>query len=151
MAELLRNAGGGLELVDARQFLPLFNCRPGLTTWHVLDDFYAVKREARQRRDRAKAKTSDADAAAGETEVKVEENQEADEEGEENAEGSAELRKPQDFSHIEDAELRACLEMGMTLYPDFASVPSHMDRKVRKSFFPPTEEEKQWMNLGKHI
>ena len=79
------------------------------------------------------------------------EDREADEEGEENAEGSAELRKPQDFSHIEDAELRACLEMGMTLYPDFASVPSHMDRKVRKSFFPPTEEEKQWMNLGKHI
>ena len=38
--------------------------------------------------------------------------------------------------------------MGMQYFPDNASVPKHLDRKIRKSFFPPTAEEKSWMHLG---
>ena len=41
-----------------------------------------------------------------------------------------------------------CINMGMQYFPDVTSVPKHLDRKIRKSFFPPTEEEKSWMHLG---
>ena len=41
-----------------------------------------------------------------------------------------------------------CINMGMQYFPDIASVPKHLDRKIRKSFFPPTAEEKSWMHLG---
>jgi hypothetical protein len=42
-----------------------------------------------------------------------------------------------------------CIEMGMSYFPDYESVPSYLTRKIRKSFFPPSEEEKKWMHLGK--
>ncbi len=139
VAELLRNAKGGLELVDAREFLPLFKCRPGLTTWHVLDDFYAIKKEVRDRKKRASASTEGAEPA-----VAVEESKEAKEEKEAETE---EATPAVDLSSITDPFLRECIEMGMTYHPDFASVPEHLTRKVRKSMFPPTEEEKAWMHL----
>lgn len=41
-----------------------------------------------------------------------------------------------------------CINMGMQYFPDHSSVPKHLDRKIRKSFFPPTAEEKEWMHLG---
>ena len=41
-----------------------------------------------------------------------------------------------------------CINMGMQYFPDVTSVPKHLDRKIRKSFFPPTAEEKSWMHLG---
>lgn len=45
IAELLRTNKGTLELVDARQFLPLFTARPGLSEWHVIEDYLAIKKE----------------------------------------------------------------------------------------------------------
>lgn len=39
VAELLRSSNGLLELVDARQFIPGFTARPGLSSWLVLDDY----------------------------------------------------------------------------------------------------------------
>ena len=39
--------------------------------------------------------------------------------------------------------------MGMQYFPDHASVPQFLEKKIRKSFFPPPEEEKDWMHLGK--
>jgi hypothetical protein len=159
VAELLRNAKGGLELVDAREFLPLFRCRAGLTDWRVIDDFFAVKNETREKRKEKTAvgasKDGEADAAeAPETveaaaEAAAEASKEAAPSEATSGDAPQSKRAPADFSHIEDADLRACLEMGMSYYPDFASVPAHMDRKVRKSFFPPSAEEKQWMHLGK--
>lgn len=136
VAELLRSAKGGLELVDAREFLPLFKCRPGLTTWHVLDDFYAIRNEVRDRK-KSKKEASATEGTDAEVKADTAEGEAAD----------AEAEAPADFSHIEDANLRKCLEMGMTLHPDYASVPEHLNRKVRKSMFPPTEEEKAWMHL----
>ena len=55
VAELLRWAQGTLELVDAREFLPRFKCRPGLTTWHVLDDYNAIQQARNTKMDAKKA------------------------------------------------------------------------------------------------
>jgi hypothetical protein len=41
-----------------------------------------------------------------------------------------------------------CVRMGMNYFPTPDSVPQYLNRKIRPSFFPPTEEEKTWMNLG---
>lgn len=38
VAQLLRANKDALELIDAREFIPHFNCRPGLSQWLVLDD-----------------------------------------------------------------------------------------------------------------
>lgn len=46
VSELLRSSNGTLELVDAREFLPLFKARAGLTHWHVLDDYHVARKEA---------------------------------------------------------------------------------------------------------
>ena len=46
IAELLRHFKGQLELVDAREFVPVFKARPGLTNWHVIDDALSVKKMA---------------------------------------------------------------------------------------------------------
>ena len=47
--------------------------------------------------------------------------------------------------------LRKCIDMGMTYYPDYESVPSEgkLRQKLRRSLFPPSDEEKQWMQLEK--
>lgn len=44
-----------------------------------------------------------------------------------------------------------CIDMGMSYYPDYESVPSFLTRKIRKSFFPPSDEEKEWMHLGETL
>jgi 16S rRNA C967 or C1407 C5-methylase (RsmB/RsmF family) len=56
VAELLRTNKGKLELIDARQFLPLFKARPGLTTWYVLDDHFLVRKENQYKREKFAAK-----------------------------------------------------------------------------------------------
>lgn len=153
IAELLRNAKGGLELVDARQFLPLFKCRAGLTEWYVLDDFYAVKKEIRKRKYLTK-KQKEAGASAPESKQTDETATGAAPESADAADGDEAAEQEgadakEDFSSIADPALRKCLELGMSYFPDFASVPVSLDRKIRKSMFPPTEEEKAWMHLGK--
>jgi hypothetical protein len=45
VAQLLRANKDTLELIDAREFIPHFNCRPGLTDWLVLDDSQVKRRE----------------------------------------------------------------------------------------------------------
>lgn len=49
MAELLRSSNGAVELVDAREFLPLFRARKGLSDWFVLDDYLAIRQANRQK------------------------------------------------------------------------------------------------------
>jgi hypothetical protein len=48
----------------------------------------------------------------------------------------------------DDPLLKACVDMGMQWYSDPADIPVHLDKRVRKSMFPPTEEEREWMHLG---
>lgn len=54
IAELLRHFKGQLELVDAREFVPVFKARPGLTNWHVIDDALSVKKMASEKKFIAK-------------------------------------------------------------------------------------------------
>ena len=54
IAELLRHFKGQLELVDAREFVPVFKARPGLTNWHVIDDALSVKKMATEKKFIAK-------------------------------------------------------------------------------------------------
>lgn len=77
IAELLRHFKGQLELVDAREFVPVFKARPGLTNWHVIDDALSVKKMASEKKFIAKRARFDkrmesdkksADGAAVETE-----------------------------------------------------------------------------------
>ena len=68
VAEILREAKGDLELVDAREFLPNFKARPGLTTWHVLDDY---KLRKAQKEDSVVIPKSEGDGE-GEDEIKAE-------------------------------------------------------------------------------
>lgn len=54
IAELLRHFKGQLELVDAREFVPVFKARPGMSNWHVVDDALSVKRQANEKKFQAK-------------------------------------------------------------------------------------------------
>lgn len=65
IAELLRQYEGQLELVDAREFVPLFKARPGMSDWHVLDDHQAIKKATVERKTdkkRAKLEVKEAEA-----------------------------------------------------------------------------------------
>lgn len=50
VAELLRTHKGELELVEAREFLPKFKTRKGMSQWFVLDDYFAQKRERKEKK-----------------------------------------------------------------------------------------------------
>lgn len=153
VAELLRANKGTLELVDARQFMPLFKARPGLESWYVLDDHFALKKEIRIR----KAEQRKANEARKAAEAAGEEGDVAEDAGDNTtaapaddaavAGDDAEEEPKQDFSNVEDAELRACLEMGFLQFKDFSEVPQNLTSKLRKSLFPPTAEEREWMHL----
>ena len=70
IAELLRQFKGQLELVDAREFVPVFKARPGMSDWYVLDDHLAIKKEVNTRKEtnkRAKVEQKARDAVAAAT------------------------------------------------------------------------------------
>lgn len=156
VAELLRWHKGELELIDARSFMPLFKARPGLENWYVLDDYHAAKKEAKAKKsfkndqdlDASKVGDIDENKEQG-GQMEIGEERTADES--KHQEGVDEQTVPneerKDFSHVTDPALRACLEMGMQYFPTFEDVPSHLDWKIKRSFFPPTAEEKEWMHL----
>jgi hypothetical protein len=54
IAELLRHFKGQLELVDAREFVPVFKARPGMSDWHVVDDALSVRKQASAKKFLAK-------------------------------------------------------------------------------------------------
>ena len=54
IAELLRHFKGQLELVDAREFVPVFKARPGMSDWHVVDDALSVRKQANVKKFLAK-------------------------------------------------------------------------------------------------
>ena len=70
IAELLRQFKGQLELVDAREFVPVFKARPGMSDWHVIDDHMAIKKEIHERKEsnkRIKVEQRARDAVAAAT------------------------------------------------------------------------------------
>jgi len=149
VAELLRSSNGTLELVDPREFLPLFKARPGLSTWYVLDDKNASKRAQKQRvyREERAAKFAALDASKSEG---------ADAAGETGAAGDAEgdggdddntNQAPDRITTHDDPKVQAAIDMGFDLYTDYEQVPPYLKDKIRKSLFPPTAEEAEWMHL----
>jgi hypothetical protein len=67
VAQLLRANKDTLELIDAREFIPHFNCRPGLSQWLVLDDSRVP------RRDKARGKKGEETNESKETNQPTEE------------------------------------------------------------------------------
>ena len=127
VAELLRSSNGSLELVDAREFLPNFKARPGLKSWYVLDDSKVGQNFEKKRRVDESNGDADETGNAGDTNVK------------EDAAGP---------THS-NPYVQKCLDLGMTLFETFDDVPSLLKKKIRKSVFPPTAEENEWMHLEK--
>ena len=60
-------------LVDAREFLPAFTARPGITNWYVLDDIAAFKAaEKKKKEEKARIRKELADAKEKNKEEKCE-------------------------------------------------------------------------------
>lgn len=127
VAELLRSSNGSLELVDAREFLPSFKARPGLSHWYVLDDVKVGQQKEKRR--------------------KVDDTQDSNVDGVNDSKAD-EINDKKDTSN-QNPYVQKCLDLGMTLYENYETVPDFLRKKLRKSLFPPTEEEKQWMHLEK--
>ena len=167
VAELLRETKGTaneLELVDAREFLPLFKARAGLSTWHVLDDHRihkeSEKKRAKERKEKQRetqaAETETKEDAGGKEEVEDEEaaadgkmDEANDGEPEQSAKKLNEEKEAKERVAVDDAGVQVCIDMGMAYYSSHAEVPEHQRSKIRKSMFPPTAEEAQWMHLEK--
>ena len=131
VAQLLRTHAGEIELIDAREFVPNFVCRAGLSKWPVLDDA-----DIKSSKDSKKLKSDDCSSALLEMEVDNQDHKTCD---------KKEL--------IEEDEtltpIQQCLEKGMSLYNTPMDIPEHRQAKVRATVFPPTPEESSWMNLEK--
>lgn len=128
VAELLRSSGGALELVDARVFLPALKCRPGVSSWLVLDDARVPRPQVAQQAGASEAK-ADPEASSG---------------------NSADAKpEPQLPPPPASTPLEACLQMGMRLFGTPEDVPDsgNMKKRFRQSLFPPSEEEAAWMHL----
>lgn len=147
VAELLRT-NPDLELIDAREYIPNFKARPGLTSWLVLDDTFVPGRKTKRKTGFPVGDNTGADeggiAEGGEV---PDEATKVDEEGETIEGSSAEPPregddKPSLFG------LARCLDMGMKQYFSHDEVPENHRQRIRKCVFPPTAEEVEWMHLG---
>jgi hypothetical protein len=124
VAEILRQNRGVVELVDAREYVPLFKCRPGLTAWPVVDDTVAVRRDNQP---------PAAAASSSATDSLPQENAPVESEG--GAEGDVK-------------GINALLAMGVEVYHSFEALSDQARSRLRRSAFPPTSEEVSWMHLG---
>lgn len=127
VAELLRSHKGEMEIVDARQFIPLMKCREGMSSWFVLDDSKVGRAGAADASASGSAETTEAAAATTATTTAATED-----------------------SSLPEA-VRDCVSKGFRLFRSVADVPdSHnMRKRYRQSLFPPSPEEAEWMHLGK--
>ena len=144
VAELLRQADGTLELVDAREFLPKFKCRHGLSTWTVLDDKNATNRKQKQKaykENKAEKKASDADADAAIDAAAAPAAAPAA------PAAAAAVEEGEEKKLHADPKIQKCLDLGFDLYENYDDMPGHVKNRIRKSCFPPTKEEAEWMHL----
>lgn len=141
VAELLRQHRGELELVDGRQYIPQFKARAGITNWHVLDD---AKKKSNKRKAEEAGVVEAAPIAEGDSKKAEDTSAVAMEAVVSEATGDSELKV---VAH-ENPLIQSCIDDGNLVYyatPD--DVPFYSQKKIRKSAFPPTEEEISWMNL----
>lgn len=158
VAELLRASEGSLELVDRRSELPGLLARPGLSSWKVLSE----PKSRRQIKDKLKKNNAKMQARRKEWEEKNGTGEKADSENQEKTdakmgkEDTVEDHLPQlvsintEFkpeSMTEDALKEMTKMVGMDEYQKFEDVPWNMQRRLRKSCFPPTSEEASRFHL----
>ena len=136
--------------MDARQFIPGFKARPGLTNWSVFDEVkvnknqghggnksHGNKRRHEQSRNSEEPESKKPVTACGNTET---------------VEIAASAPVPITTTTSTDINdlIRDCVTLGnMTHYPTPADVPDTLKRKIRVSLFPPTPAEAAWMGLEK--
>ncbi|CAJ1956580.1 unnamed protein product [Cylindrotheca closterium] len=161
VAELLRASEGSLELVDKRCDLPGLIARPGMSTWKVLSE----DKSRRELKDKMKKKNSKMQARRREWEVKNKKENEVtgdseqagvDNEDMEDAEKvsdtDGESRVPITSAYkptsYDSVELKKMAKMaGLNEYTSFDEVPIALQKRIRKSCFPPTDEETASFNL----
>jgi hypothetical protein len=130
----------------------------------VLDDYGAMKKAAyarkiQNRRDRKPNQSADQSASADAADSAMVEEPEPAQDSEQavsvddaaadNSADKDEGARPERTrpTHA-DPLVDACLQMGMDIYEQHSDVPENLHKKVRKSVFPPTEAEADWMHLG---
>jgi hypothetical protein len=139
VAELLRASEGSLELVDRRSELPGLLARPGLSTWRVLSE----DKTRRQIKDKMKKNNGKMTARRKEWEEK-----EKQEEGTNDEHERVPVKTEFKPASMDDTELKKMAQMaGLNEYSCFDEVPSHMQKRVRRSCFPPTVEEASRFHL----
>lgn len=142
VAELLRRSQGKLELVDARQFLPLFRARAGLSTWLVFDDYLSTRRLGKRTRD----ENGSSAAAGGDITASI-------------TTAATSTSASNDATELCDAvnvetdvltgieKIDRCVKLGMQHFPSLEAVPENLRKKFPRSVFPPSAEEVEWMHL----
>lgn len=152
--------------MDAREFIPSFKARPGLSDWHVLDDSVMVKLE-KQQRNRAKSSTNDLSDANGLEETplendssigksnEAEENESAAKKDFEVATTITDIDSTADevklaYASLPNELVSACVEMGMKYYPNHQAALDAQKFHIKPSFFSPSSAEKEWMHLGEY-
>jgi hypothetical protein len=164
VAELLRASEGSLELVDRRSELPGLLARPGLSTWRVLSE----DKTRRQIKDKMKKNNGKMTARRKEWEEKEKQEEGTNNEGESagvtkdpQEVAKPEKGQPNEDEHervpvktefkpasMDDTEPKKMAQMaGLNEYSCFDEVPSHMQKRVRRSCFPPTVEEASRFHL----
>lgn len=160
VAELLRVSEGSLELVDKRCDLPGLVARPGMSNWKVLSE----DKSRRQLKDKMKKNNAKMQSRRREWEgenkkdgditadTKQQMGNEDMEDTEKASDTDRESRVPITSTYkpasFDSAELKKMAKLaGLNEYTSFDEVPVTMQKRIRKSCFPPTDEEAANFNL----
>lgn len=157
VAELLRSSEGSLELVERRSSLENLVSRPGMTSWKNL----AETKSPREVKNFKKKNNAKMIARRKEWEGKNkanggEQNGDKDEEITEAPKGTSGEEpkyisiktefKPMSVGDMEELKLLVKAS-GMVEYSSYEEVPALMQKRIRRSCFPPTPEEISKFNL----
>ena len=164
VAELLRTTDGALELVDRREHLNGIKARPGWSHWKVMREDKS-KRKAKNEANKNNAKMQErrrkfenqtngetTEEALSKTEDvgdEIEEAEESNANGDELAEESkpAPLGPPPSWDV--DVLKARCDDEGLAEYKSYDEVEEQWQKTIRRSTFPPSEEEAKTMQLHK--
>ena len=175
VAELLRVSDGALELVDRREHMEGIKARPGWSHWKVMREDMSnrkAKNQAKKKsakmeeRRREFEKPVNGKTTIMTTSTDLEDCEAADEQQNQNGEEKeldvnvmdcdgkiAETEEPVPLgpptSWEADVLKARCDEEGLTEYKSYDEVEENWRRTLRRSVFPPSEEEAKTMQLHK--
>eukprot|EP00526_Cylindrotheca_closterium_P008207 CAMPEP_0113632464 /NCGR_PEP_ID=MMETSP0017_2-20120614/16875_1 /TAXON_ID=2856 /ORGANISM="Cylindrotheca closterium" /LENGTH=827 /DNA_ID=CAMNT_0000543023 /DNA_START=37 /DNA_END=2520 /DNA_ORIENTATION=+ /assembly_acc=CAM_ASM_000147 len=161
VAELLRASEGSLELVDKRCDLPGLVARPGMSTWKVLSEdmsrrqlkdkmkknnakMLARRREWEEKNKKENEITADS-KQSGMGDEDMEDTEKASDTDGESRVPITSAYKPTSFDSVELKKMAKLA--GLNEYTSFDEVPMTMQKRIRRSCFPPTDEEAANFNL----